>query len=494
MPFESEFPFMGPNGHGPCMPFECDLLITGPRGYIPLDVTVSAREQMGTDSLCHLNVLSSSRDHVDIICHWMVTPSTRDPWATRRPWNVFLCSPDGHLLLLGKFKMGDPPWCASCRLPTQTMQKSTGQTELMDETTSGYLIEISRQPLLSAREMNDVLELALRFPESKKLAVLAATAESGRQELGRLTAYVNDSWFHRSLLSATILTEEALRNVREMDVSQLNANDPIGRKFHQRVKDWYDGGKQPIGLAGGASLKRKKDDTAEADDTKMTAEEVTDEAALESFLRSLRHEEVDYRNYMRDEVLTIANREAMRSLANLFPAPCRGRAIEVTGVHFNVPKEAILAMAELASYTRKLPIDLTALAANLQSGDARSYMQGNLCSYLFPLERMCDFEHGASPFGVRDIHPQATLITDTKLANVKGEGFATPVYPTLVVTPIDDSHTVLEGAIIRGIRAEEGAFENSVGLAKSETLTGLSPLLDTNDFDVHFHIASLFKV
>ena len=61
------------------------------------------------------------------------------------------------------------------------------------------------------------------------------------------------------------------------------------------------------------------------------------------------------------------------------------------------------------------------------------------------------------------------------------------------MTPIDDFHTVLEGAIIRGIRAEEGAYEKSVGLAKSETLTRLSVLKDTNDFDVHFHIASLFR-
>ena len=130
-----------------------------------------------------------------------------------------------------------------------------------------------------------------------------------------------------------------------------------------------------------------------------------------------------------------ANRDAIRSLVDLYPAPCRGMALEVSGVHANVPKDAILAMAELAAYTRNLPINLVALAENLQSGDARSFHQGNLCSYLFPLGKMCDFEHGASPFGIRDIHPQATLITDTKPANVKGEGFATPVYPTLVVTP-----------------------------------------------------------
>ena len=128
----------------------------------------------------------------------------------------------------------------------------------MDASISGYLTEISKQPLLSAREMADVLELAPRFPESKKLAELAATAETARQELGRLTTYVNDSWFHCSLLSATIQTEDYLRRIRDMDASQLHDDDPIGLKYYQRVKAWFEGGKQPIGHVEEASLTGKR--------------------------------------------------------------------------------------------------------------------------------------------------------------------------------------------------------------------------------------------
>ena len=368
----------------------------------------------------------------------------------------------------------------------------------MDAITSAYLASLSRQPILSAKEINEVLDLAPRYPESKKLAELAGRAETGRQELGRLHTYVNDSWFHRSLLSATVQTEEELRRISEMDVSQLFDDDPIGRKFHQRVTAWFTGGKQPNRQEAAAPLtgKRKQGDdstdVAEAEDDMMTADEVSDEAALASFLCTLRQEETDYRNYMRDVVMSQANSEAAHTLAALFPAPRRGTAIEVSGIHVNVPKEAILAMAELAAFTRNLPIDLTALAANLQSGDSRSFREGNLCSHLFPLEKICAFEHGASPFGVGDIHPQAFLITDTK-PNVKGEGYATPVYPCLVVVSVDNSHTVLEAALIRGIRWEEGAYENSVALASADALSRLRPIADDIPFEVHFHIGTLFR-
>ena len=132
----------------------------------------------------------------------------------------------------------------------------------MDAATSAYLAGLSRQPILSAKEINDVLELAPRYPESKKLAELAGRAETGRQELGRLRTYVNDSWVHRSLLSATVQTEEELRRISELDVGQLFDDDPIGKKFHQRVKAWFTGGKQPISRDAAAPLtgKRKKDD------------------------------------------------------------------------------------------------------------------------------------------------------------------------------------------------------------------------------------------
>ena len=220
----------------------CHWITTSPsRNHVDISchgiVTPLSRDHVDT---CHWILTPPSRDHVDILCHWMVIPPTRDPWATSRPWNV-LCAPDGHSSSMGLFKMVDPPWSASCWPLMKTMQKPTRQSELMDASISGYLTEISKQPMLSAKEMNDVLELAPRFPESKKLAELAVTAEIGRQDLGRLTTYVNDSWFHRSLLSATIQTEEVLRSIFDMDANQLHADDPIGRKYHQRVKSWFWG-------------------------------------------------------------------------------------------------------------------------------------------------------------------------------------------------------------------------------------------------------------
>ena len=59
----------------------------------------------------------------------------------------------------------------------------------MDAGTSAYLASISRQLLLSSKEIETVLSLRERFPTSKKLQELAARAETERDEMERTERY-----------------------------------------------------------------------------------------------------------------------------------------------------------------------------------------------------------------------------------------------------------------------------------------------------------------
>ena len=398
---------------------------------------------------------------------------------------------------------GDPPWCDSMTGPrcvAQTMQLNRPPA-IMDKSTSDYLVVIARQPLLSAKEIQFILDLHRRHPESKKLAELAARAETERQEITRLTDYANDNWVHQALLSATVSTETCLRALNELEEDLLGADDLITRRFHSRTKEWFAGGRQLIGPPSGAqksnlSAKRKKGesgDSAEEEEVEEMAQaEPTDEEALASFLDTLKEDERDFRFLMRDTVMSEANCRAVRVLTQLFPCPHRCNAISVAGIHYNVPREEILALAELMSFARNLPIDLETLSANLASGSARTYMIGNLCTYEFPLLDARIFEHGASPFGLNDIHPQVSIVTERDRAKVKGEGGRALVYFSQATNIVGDERRLQIG-IGRGIRMDEGLYEHTTGLLISETRDRFAAVREQFDFTVHELITMAYR-
>ena len=144
------------------------------------------------------------------------------------------------------------------------MEQNNRQTELMDTATSEYLLLISKQLLLSVKEIGTVLSLRERFPSSKKLQELASRAEAERSEVERMYGYLNEpnSWFHRLLLKATTLTEAELESIRVMDENDIPMADTLGRQFLNRVKAWYQSGaKAPVLESENApteTVKRKK--------------------------------------------------------------------------------------------------------------------------------------------------------------------------------------------------------------------------------------------
>ena len=126
----------------------------------------------------------------------------------------------------------------------------------------------------------------------------------------------------------------------------------------------------------------------------------SDEDSLETLLASLNLDECNYRIYLREELMAVANRQATAYIMQLFPGPMSCNAISISGIHANVPPADILAFAEVSKQARGLPIDLERLAADLAAGTAKTHQTGNMCTYQWPLTHSCNFEHSASPFGV----------------------------------------------------------------------------------------------
>ena len=182
--------------------------------------------------------------------------------------------------------------------------------------------------------------------------------------------------------------------------------------------------------------------------------------------------------------MTVANRQASAYIIQLFPGLISCNAISVSGIHANVPPADILAFAEVSKQARGLPIDLERLAADLAAGTAKTHQMGNMCTYQWPLTHSCNFEHGASPFGVYDTYPQASLFTEIERTRVQGEGYMKPVYAAQAVR-VRAEATYLDVGIGRGVRQNEGKFENSVGLITADTKSRFAPSLKSWTFDVH---------
>ena len=141
---------------------------------------------------------------------------------------------------------------------------------------------------------------------------------------------------------------------------------------------------------------------------------------------------------------------------------------------------------------RGLPIDLERLAADLSAGTARTHQMGNMCTYQWPLTHSCIFEHGASPFGEFNTHPQASLFTEIERTRVQGEGYMKPVYAAQAVR-ISDEDTYVDVAIGRGIRPNEGEFENTVGLMTADVMSRWASFLTNWRFAIHMFPTIAFR-
>ena len=72
-----------------------------------------------------------------------------------------------------------------------------------------------------------------------------------------------------------------------------------------------------------------------------------DEDSVDTLLASLSRDEANYRIFLRDELMTVANRQAAEYIMQLFPGPMSCNTISISGVHTNVPSADILAFAEV---------------------------------------------------------------------------------------------------------------------------------------------------
>ena len=332
----------------------------------------------------------------------------------------------------------------------------------IDSATSARLIAISKKPFLSTKDIHLILNLGL--PTGfRRIADIVARAESEQTEVAKLILR-EQSPVHKLLLKGSLLQDEDIRALAEMDVGQLQADDGFAFRLCTAARLYCTSStpeEAPMSTADQNGAKRKADGSPKQDSEPVQMR-VHDENALETFQVAVEEEEIGYRILAREAAREQGNLEAAQSLADLLPGEEVCDAILLGGVHDNFEAKFLLPLVKIIMHVRRLPYDEAQFAESVADTSAIVHTIGKYSSLMVRLSSPQTFKFGASPFC--DAHPQSWISTDLEHESIPGIfSFGPLTFPTQAVCALPESWVRLDIAICRGL-LDGDSFEISLGL------------------------------